>query len=370
LRLCSFEELGTGREIPLLDAGEAIVGSSFVDFPAQSDGLTPLEIKPERQNFPRFSRFQFQDLMLQGQRLLSIGPDFFNDLSLVDREFADTDFNRKLQAGYSEQVPYDLSRDAVNTAADARTIDCSDCAVIASNESSSYGSWLFRILPKVLLDRMPPRRVMVFSEFPWIPELLRTFVPDIEIIPHLPHETYRLINPTIPSLASAECFHRREIQDALEPAIERAMRAFPKTPEKVYLSRRKMALSFPSHRVLENETELIEQLLTLGFTEYFPEDHALLEQIGICAQARVIVAAGGSNLFNCYFARKAELIIDLESSDIFVQHHANVLASCGRPFSIVRGVRNERGRHEHHMNWTIDIDTFMEGLRRTGMLHF
>jgi capsular polysaccharide biosynthesis protein len=150
--------------------------------------------------------------------------------------------------------------------------------------------------------------------------------------------------------------------------IGRAVRALPKTPEKVYLSRRKMALSFPGHRVLENETELVERLLSLGFTEYFPEDHSFLEQIAVCASARLIVAAGGSNLFNCYFSRKAELIVDIESSSIFVRLHANVLASYGRPFSIVRGVQNERGRHEHHMNWSIDVDAFLDGLRRTGAL--
>ena len=142
----------------------------------------------------------------------------------------------------------------------------------------------------------------------------------------------------------------------------------PRTPDKIYISRRKMALARPGHRVLENETELVERLVPHGFEEFFPEDKTPLEQIAVCSQARIIVVAGGSDLFNCYFARRADLIVDLEASTVFQQHHANVLASCCRPFSIVRGLRNERGSHDHHMNWTIDIDAFVAGLGRMCVL--
>ena len=370
MRLSSFEDLGSGSETPILPRGDAIVGDKFVEFPEESNRLTPVRIRPERQSYPRFSRFLFPEVNLQGFRLFSIGTNYFTDHSLVDREVADADLRARMRFGHTEQTRYDPVKDAIEAVDPTHTVDCNGCAVIGSNEPGNFGSWLFRILPKALLlgRDAPVERVMVFSDLWWIPNLLRTFVPDVEIVPHLPHETYRLLNPTIPSLASADCFHRPEIQEALDPIIERAMRATPRIPDKIYISRRKMALERPGHRVLENETELVERLIPHGFQEFFPEDKTPLEQIAVCSQARIIVMAGGSNLFGCYFARRAAIMVDLEASEVFLEHHANVLASCGRPFSIVRGLQNERGSHDHHMNWTIDIDALLAGLGWMGAL--
>jgi hypothetical protein len=44
----------------------------------------------------------------------------------------------------------------------------------------------------------------------------------------------------------------------------------------------------------------------------------------------------------------------------------NLLASTGRPFSMVRGVRQERGTGVH-LNWTVDVDAFVEGIRRLAL---
>jgi hypothetical protein len=370
LQLRSFEELGSGTEVPILPAGHALGGQNFVAFPECPKGLAPVLAEPNTTPFPRFSKFLFPEAILRGFRLYSIGSAFFNDLSLVDQVPAQKDFAGRINFGFSEGFRYDKAADTVEASAPTRTVDCEGCPVIGSNEPASFGSWLFRILPKLVLLRQAESvdRVMVFTGRPWIAAWLRAIAPDIEMIPHALDQTYELINPAVPSLPAPDGFHRREIQEALEPVIDRARRAMPSTPEKVYISRRKMALLLPDHRIFENETELVERLASHGFLEFIPEDKTPIEQIAVCSNARVIVSPGGSNLFCCYFARRAELIVDIESGDTFLEHHGNVLASCGRPYSIVQGVQTGRGRHPHHMNFTIDVEAFMAGLGKLGAL--
>jgi capsular polysaccharide biosynthesis protein len=136
--------------------------------------------------------------------------------------------------------------------------------------------------------------------------------------------------------------------------------------EKIYVSRRKQAISRPGLRVLENETELVERLRALGFNEVFPEEMSIADQVAMFSSAKIIVGPGGSNMFGCVFARTAELILDIESGPAWLHGHMNLLSSIRRPFSIVMGVQNGRGGSVHR-NWTVDVDCLLQGLRRMGV---
>jgi hypothetical protein len=364
MQLRSFEEIGLGAETPVLPAGSAVIDGAYFTFPKSSADLTPVAPRRRNATYPRFSVFTFPEVVLHGAELYEAASGFFTDHSLVDPASAVPFFNGRLLGGYVEGVKYDPANDAIVETPAKQTVDCDGCFIVDSYESAAFGSWLFRIMPKILLllPKLPVRRVMLFDGAPWIADMIKLIEPQPKIVSRAFRRTFRLLNPSVPSLASPDAYHRPEIQAALEPIIERACRAFPNTPEKIYVSRRKVAIRRPTRRVLENETELVEHLLARGFVEFIPEDRPLLEQFAHIAQARIIVSPGGSNLYGCYFARKADFIIDLEASNVFLDHHFSALASCGRPFTMICGKQNERATHPHHHNWTIDIPTLLAGL--------
>jgi hypothetical protein len=370
MKLCGFEELPGGSEIPLLPSIEEEIRTEYVSFPVASDGLRLLESPPVRLRLPRFSLFRFPKVRLLGYRLYSVNGRHFNDWSLVAPVKATEHFHRKIQAGYPENLVIDGAGKLVPPDTTEGN-PCTDCLMLCSDEPVNFGSWLSRILPKLVLTRRTQEvnRVMLYAAHSWMPGFLRSFAPSVEIVQHDPTRQYVLDNPVIPSLAAPDSYFRHEIRNALVPFIERAQAAFPTTPERIFISRRKMAITRPGRRILENETELVERLLPHGYQEFFPEDKSLWEQIATISRARFIVSVGGSNVFGCYFARNAEMIVDLEGAKTFLWGHSNLLASTLRPYSMVAGVWTERGiQRGGHRNWNIDVDCLMEGLAELGMV--
>lgn len=123
-------------------------------------------------------------------------------------------------------------------------------------------------------------------------------------------------------------------------------------------------------RSLENENELVAGLARMGFAEFIPEIHTVAEQISIVSQARIIGCPGGSGLFLSLFAKKADLIVDIEPSASWLHAHANVLASSGRCFAVLQGmmIKGEDNMPQNlHANWRVDVSTLLDGLKALGV---
>jgi hypothetical protein len=325
-------------------------------------------VPPISVQLPRFSLFEFPLVTLHGFRLFEYEGCLFTDQSLVDEtQDADIAFWSKIAGGQSEDLVFEPDGTVRSRSGETLRIDGSNCLVLCSDEPSNFGSWIYRVLPKFLLARMhgPFERVFVYQNSSWMLPILRLVCASVESVPHWPTRSYVIENATIASLPTPGVCFRGELRDALRELAGCCV-APPARMEKVYISRRKQAIARPGFRVLENETELVERLRSLGFQEFFPEDHTIEHQIAVLSNARLIVSTGGSNLFGCVFAMAADMIIDIESGPEWAYAHMNLLASTGRPFSMVRSVRQKRGTGVH-LNWTVDVDAFVEGIRRLAI---
>jgi len=368
-RLLNFNDIGAGTSTQILPSSIELIREKYFNFPVTSESLRPIAVEPMHMSNPAFNIFNFPIVQLKGFRLFNIGENYFSDLSLVDATKDNNErFWSKINTNWGKE---DLDiRDGMligSIGGAIHDIDLNGAVILGSDEPSNFGSWIFRILPKLLLSQKYLRssRFFIYQGSPWMKKFIEYFAPGSEIIDHWPQFTYNIRNATIPSLAVPEVFFRSEIRLLLDEIVAQSP-----TPasgfERIYISRRKQALRRPSYRILENETELVERLRILGFVETFPEDLTIGAQIAVFSRAKVIVSVGGANLFPCAFARAAELILDLESSPNWLYAHMNLLASSLRPFSMVEGERLSRGTGEH-LNWRIDAAGVVEGLRRLGL---
>lgn len=367
LTLSGPADLPSLREQTLLPGETRVTGQREVAFPGQSDALTPITFNEMTLEVPPFSLFAAPEASVAGFRLFGIEGRHANEESLVsDPALMTMYLNRKLELGQRENLPDPLR---LEDDPNATVIDIGGEVLLAcSDEPSNFGSWMFRILPKILLatDARPLAGIFVYSPQEWMKAVLAATGFAGEILHHEPTWTYRVRNAVIPSLPAPQAYLRPEVRAALWSMHERA----PSTAslgEKLYISRRSQALRRHGFRVLENETAVVERLVEHGFVEFTPENHSFRDQLAIFDRARVIVGAGGSNMFGCLFARHAEFIVDLESCDEWVFAHRNVLASTDASFSIVRGVQTGRG-NAWHRNWVIDDNVLLAGLATLGLL--
>jgi len=84
-------------------------------------------------------------------------------------------------------------------------------------------------------------------------------------------------------------------------------------PERLYLSRRRLKKQF---RKLVNREEVSELILSYGFTEIFPEDYTLEEQVNLYGDAKLMVGEFGSALHNSLFGNKDLKVISLQSNHV------------------------------------------------------
>jgi hypothetical protein len=330
----------------------------FRPFPRQSPGLQELGLFRQSLPIPRFSLFHGSDIGVNGFRLFESEGKLFTDESLVieDPEFP-TWFANKLHAGATENIDpaYLAARDPHEITIDEPVL------VLAADEPSNFGSWVYRFLPKLLLALAHAPDIAIFSyRQPWIDNILALVCPDRRVILHNPVLRYRLRRAVIPTLPAPHVLLRPEIVAAFAE-LAGGVPESPAQADRIYVSRRRQSLARPGHRIFESETKLAEILMAEGYREFFPEDHPIEGQIAVFAHARTVVACGGANLFGAVYARRADLVVDIESTTDWAFAHSNLLSSIPAAYSMVRGEKTGRGNVVHG-NWDVDIEGFVDGL--------
>jgi capsular polysaccharide biosynthesis protein len=124
---------------------------------------------------------------------------------------------------------------------------------------------------------------------------------------------------------------------------------------KVFVSHLSRARQNPNYRGLQNEMELASMLEELGFTTIEPETLPLEEQISIFAAAEQVVFLGGSGVFNAAFCAPDTSVVTIESSDTYIGHHTEFLASLGLRYGVIFGKEDPEDRSDSHKRWTIDV---------------
>jgi capsular polysaccharide biosynthesis protein len=238
--------------------------------------------------------------------------------------------------------------------------------VMCSNEPSNYGSFIYRVLPKLRSVRrleLDGVRMLIHAPQQHHREFLEAFgiAPD-GVIHHEFDRIYRLRHAIVPTM--------RNVMPYLDPGGRRLFEELRQRVgarhggQRIYLSRLGWSNAGHSVRVLMNEAQLIERLASGGFEIVEPETLSLAEQIRVFSSARMIVGPAGSAFYNTVFCRPGTRIIDIESEPQWVALHSCLFASLGLPYGIVVGQTDPTDPREVHKRWTVDIDAVMSRVER------
>jgi len=129
-------------------------------------------------------------------------------------------------------------------------------------------------------------------------------------------------------------------------------------PTKLYLSRRRLKKQF---RKLVNREEVSEKIVSYGFTEIFPEDYSLKEQLELYKNAELIVGEFGSALHNSLFSSKSLKVISLQSSHIPLLVQWGICNIKGQSCSLIFGETTEI-RKSINSDFKIDLQMLDEAM--------
>ncbi|MDJ0554863.1 MAG: tetratricopeptide repeat protein [Microcoleaceae cyanobacterium MO_207.B10] len=206
-------------------------------------------------------------------------------------------------------------------------------AVLSGLSGNIYFHWMVDILPRIEILK---RNGINFEQIdfflinsiqqPFQKETIRILgIPEDKIIesdrhPHIQAQT--LIVPSFSSYLGwlpgwALEFHRRAF---LNQSISPLFQDINKYPEKIYISRNKA-----KYRQVINEAAVINLLTKNGFITVELENLSVGEQIGLFANAKVIVSPHGSSLTNIIFCNPETTIIELVSPN-YIRHYYWVIS--------------------------------------------
>jgi len=129
-------------------------------------------------------------------------------------------------------------------------------------------------------------------------------------------------------------------------------------PKRLYLSRRRLKKQF---RKLVNREEVSDLIISNGFTEIFPEDYSLSDQLQLYKNAELMVGEFGSALHNSLFSNKDLKVISLQSSHIPLLVQWGICNVKGQTCSLIFGETTEI-RKSINSDFKIDLDMLTSAL--------
>ncbi len=133
---------------------------------------------------------------------------------------------------------------------------------------------------------------------------------------------------------------------------------------RIFVARR--GRSQGGYRPLVNEAELVVAMEAAGFLVVEPELLSTAAQMGLFAQAEVVVGLGGGSMFNAVFCRPGTRLVSIEATPIFLDRHCNLFASLGLDYGIVLGAQENTvdGTAGPHGPWRLDVQAMLPALTR------
>lgn len=237
---------------------------------------------------------------------------------------------------------------------------------LCSVEGTNFGSFLFRVLPKLagLGDLIEGRRVLVpYSSDTMRDLLLMSGLSAAQIVQQDRTVIYRMDHAIVPGLRNPH-----GLLDAETIAFYAALRdrhGAPAGARRIYVSRLGFndvakGPSSATHRVMTNEAELATRLHAHGFDIVRPHDMTMKAQIEAFSGAGLVVGAAGSAMFNAVFCRPGTRLIDIESEPHWIFAHMNLFGSLGLDYGIVEGKTNDRDWTTPHKPFSVNIYALME----------
>lgn len=227
---------------------------------------------------------------------------------------------------------------------------------LGSNEAPNYGSFIFRMFPKLLQVARLPQNLKIL-----VPQYFDNLMPFLELagiekdrlIPQYLDHIYFIKRAIVPSMRNRDLFLDDETLGFYDAV--RARHGIQTPTRRIYISRRAFSGSLAAgRRVMTNESDVIALLEGFGFEVTEPEKLSPLEQIRLFSSAAVVVGAGGSAMFNTVFCHPGTSLIDIEAEPHWVGGHMRIFRSRGLRFGIFEGTPTVQDFSTPHIPFTVD----------------
>ncbi|MGB3514761.1 MAG: tetratricopeptide repeat protein [Microcoleaceae cyanobacterium] len=206
-------------------------------------------------------------------------------------------------------------------------------AVLSGLSANVYFHWMVDILPRIEILR---RNGINFEQIDWFlinstqqkfqQETLRILgIPEDKIIESDRHPYIQAQTLIVPSFSGylgwlpqwgLEFYRKAFLNKSISPLFQ----DINQYPEKIYISRNKA-----KHRKVINEAEVVKLLSKYGFVTVELENLSVGEQIGLFANAKLIVSPHGSGLTNIIFCTPGSTVIELVSPN-YIRHYYWVIS--------------------------------------------
>ena len=234
--------------------------------------------------------------------------------------------------------------------------------VISSDEPDNYGSFLFRVLPKLIpWLRASGHKVLVPVPSVAVTELLALVgIAPERIVTHDVEAVYRLRRALVPTLRNPQAF----LDDASLGLFAGLRR--PKSAgdgRRLYVSRQGLASTRAGYRQLINAPEVAAALDGLGFTVVQPEAMSVAEQVAAFSAASIVVGQSGAGLFNAVFCHPGTFLVDIESEPHWIHAHMCLFSSLSLRYCIFEGLPRFSAGRTIHVPLTVDVPALVRRVR-------
>ncbi|WP_167285246.1 glycosyltransferase family 61 protein [Marilutibacter alkalisoli] len=231
-------------------------------------------------------------------------------------------------------------------------------------EPANYGSFVIRVLPKLLyfveqgirIDQIVvPQRILATAEAMAMTGLGALPVYSVPEASALEFERLYVIDDF-------------ELKGCMCSGTMSRLRSLPgvhSNLKRIYVSRRLNAHR-PLRRPLLNEAKIEREAEKMGFQAVFPESLSFRQQIGLFAGADFIVGPSGSGMLNSLFSAPGAKVLDIESFHSTVRQHARIYSSGGHRYAFAFGKFDPSDKREppHLRRWTASPGMIVEGIEK------
>ncbi len=235
---------------------------------------------------------------------------------------------------------------------------------LVSLEGPNYGSFLFRVVPKLIGREAWPDdwRVLV----PWLGRTMIDLlgmlgIAEERLVLQRRDVVYDIERAAIPSFRTAHAMLDAEAVALFDEIAARY--ADPSAGERLFVSRRGWNPEGSGARVMLNEAEIAEALEAEGFETILPHEMSMADQIRRFASARIVVGAAGSAMFNTVFCRPGTIVVDIESEPHWIAAHMNLFGSRGLAYGVFEGETMNRDWDTPHKPFWVDAKALVARVR-------
>jgi capsular polysaccharide biosynthesis protein len=343
-------------------------GATFLDDPDEVGLFQPEQVGRCLYRYPAAFTAGVDQAQLVGYRtLLTAAGRFFTDEAYAEPEVFQNYLNRLARPdSFSNEAtglaPTDTAGCFRLDPGDRRNINIPGAAVVlCSDEPLSYGSFLFRVVPKVLAIRklgLTALPCIAYAHQEAYRNLLTlSGLPDASIVLHQMDAITHIERAVVPCLRNTHGYLDPESCELF--AEMRAAYGDGRRGRRIYVSRLSLNQAGWSTRVMLNEAELIDRLAGIGFDIVTPEHLSVREQVAIFASADLVVGPSGSNMYNTMFCHPGTKVIDIQSEPQWIYSYTGMYASLQLNYGIFVGKGDAADPKTVHRRWTVNIDALI-----------